>query len=588
MKSRLISFALILLTGMFLSNCKKDNPEEKVKVPSAPSNLAAAAVSSTQINLSWTDNSTDETGFLIERSLNNTVWSEITSVAANIKSYQNTGLTASTLYYYRIRSYNSAGNSAYTAAVSATTSGASGNLPGAPSNLSATSTSTTQINLTWTDNSTNETGFKIERSPDGNTGWAEIGTVTANTTTFQNTGLTANTPYYYRVRAYNTSGNSAYSNTSNATTSTIMPAAPTNLSATAASSTQINLTWTDNSNNETGFKVERSPDGSTGWTEIASLAAGTTSYNNTGLTSGIKYYYRVYAYNGGGNSGYSNTANATTTSVPPIAPSGLTAVALSPTSVKLTWTDNSSDETGFEIERWHPTLFNWYTVTTTSANVYTYTHSAITETWPSYRVRAVNPGGNSAYSNEADPPPVLRVINNLDNRLSGTGNDWGKLNNIVRIRIGPTAASVEANGNTYERLAPYDNVYDITTANWISPSYTAANSYADFQLSTYSGIGVNYYLYLQCGWWEPLIPELGGGWTKRVTQVLCTNGTCCCYKWAYNQVTNHEAGYFIVKATDLGLVHGTWNGLLKGGEGSFILDAGRPALAGEQTVSNNK
>ena len=94
-------------------------------------------------------------------------------------------------------------------------------------------------------------------------------------------------------------------------TPTPTPAAPTNLTATAASSSQINLSWTDNSNNETGFKVDRSKNGR-GFTEIATRGADVTTYASTGLAASTTYYYRVRAYNGGGNSGYSNVASATT------------------------------------------------------------------------------------------------------------------------------------------------------------------------------------------------------------------------------------------------------------------------------------
>jgi hypothetical protein len=93
-----------------------------------------------------------------------------------------------------------------------------GSIPAAPSGLTATAVSQTQINLAWTDNSSNEDGFKIERSPNGNSSWSQIATVGPNITTYSNTGLNKNTRYHYRVRAYNVLGNSAYSNTANART----------------------------------------------------------------------------------------------------------------------------------------------------------------------------------------------------------------------------------------------------------------------------------------------------------------------------------------------------------------------------------
>ncbi|HXI51676.1 MAG TPA: Ig-like domain-containing protein, partial [Candidatus Saccharimonadales bacterium] len=90
-------------------------------------------------------------------------------------------------------------------------------IPAAPSGLSATAVSSSQINLAWTDTSANEDGFKIERSNNGSS-WSQIATVGPNTTTYSSTGLSANKTYYYRVRAYNVLGNSAYSNTSSAKT----------------------------------------------------------------------------------------------------------------------------------------------------------------------------------------------------------------------------------------------------------------------------------------------------------------------------------------------------------------------------------
>jgi hypothetical protein len=86
-------------------------------------------------------------------------------------------------------------------------------VPNAPSNLNGTAVSTTQANLSWTDNSGNEQGFSIERcTGNGCSNFAQIATVGANVTNFANTGLTANNRYRYRVRAFNASGNSAYSN----------------------------------------------------------------------------------------------------------------------------------------------------------------------------------------------------------------------------------------------------------------------------------------------------------------------------------------------------------------------------------------
>ena len=104
------------------------------------------------------------------------------------------------------------------------------------------------------------------------------------------------------------------------TTIACTPATPDNLTATSVSQTQIDLAWTDNSDNESGFRIERSPDGITDWTQVADVSANHVSYSDGDLTCGKTFYYRVRAYNAGGNSDYSNIAHATTLVCPPAPP----------------------------------------------------------------------------------------------------------------------------------------------------------------------------------------------------------------------------------------------------------------------------
>jgi len=89
--------------------------------PAAPGTLKAAVVSKSQINLTWVDASADETGFKVERSTDGVTYTQLTTLAVNSTSYASTALSAGKKYYYRVRSYNANGNSAYTAVVSATT-----------------------------------------------------------------------------------------------------------------------------------------------------------------------------------------------------------------------------------------------------------------------------------------------------------------------------------------------------------------------------------------------------------------------------------------------------------------------------------
>jgi tripartite motif-containing protein 71 len=188
--------------------------------PTAPTGLVATAFSSSQVNLTWTDSDSTEQGFKLERCTGAgcSDFAQIAAVSANVTSYSNTGLTASTSYSYRVRAYNAAGESDYSTPATAVTQAAPA-LPAAPTNLVATAVSRSQVNLTWTDNSSNETGFKIERCKGATcTNFTQIVTVGVNVTSYANTGLNANTTYRYRVRAYNASDNSAYSNIAAATT----------------------------------------------------------------------------------------------------------------------------------------------------------------------------------------------------------------------------------------------------------------------------------------------------------------------------------------------------------------------------------
>jgi len=92
----------------------------------------------------------------------------------------------------------------------------------------------------------------------------------------------------------------------------VPPRAPSSLSATTASTSQINLSWTDNSNDEEGFKVERSIDGGANFQQLNTTSSNTTSYSDTGLTPGSTFHYRVKSYKGARDSEYSNTASAST------------------------------------------------------------------------------------------------------------------------------------------------------------------------------------------------------------------------------------------------------------------------------------
>ncbi len=285
------------------NNCNGSIDEGCTQNISAPSSLAAKSKSSTQIALGWKDNSNNETGFNIESKAGGcgsaNPWVQNTTKSANATTHTVSGLSPNTTYAFRIKAYDASSDSDYSNCASAKTS-ASGTPP-APSNLKATSASSTKVNLTWNDNSTNEAGFKIYRKA-GEDGWVLMSKPGANVKKFSDTTATNNssaTLYQYYIIAYNDSGNSPKTNTA------AVPFQPTNLTAVPGTTPEtINLTWMDKSSNETRFEIYRkSGDCSSAstWAKIATLGANKTSWTDTGLVAGNTYAYKVRAYKKSGS-----------------------------------------------------------------------------------------------------------------------------------------------------------------------------------------------------------------------------------------------------------------------------------------------
>ena len=189
--------------------------------------------------------------------------------------------------------------------------------PTAPLNLQA-SAGNAHVFLSWNAPSNNGgspiTNYKIYKST--SSGTESLFATFGNVTSFNDTSVTNGQTYFYKVSAVNSVGESTQSNETSATTFTI-PQQPNGLAATAASSSQVSLSWTAPSNNGgsaiTGYKIERSTDNGTTWSTIQSNTGSTvTTYSDTGLTASTNYTYRVSAINSIGTSTPSNTASAKT------------------------------------------------------------------------------------------------------------------------------------------------------------------------------------------------------------------------------------------------------------------------------------
>jgi len=286
--------------------------------PFAPSNLTATAEAGPQVSLAWTDNSLDETGFLIQRSTDGVTFSDLVTLPADSVSYVDLAVLPGLTYTYQVAAFNAGGPSAFSNTASATIPGLPG--PNAPDQLAATFEPGPPpfINLQWADNSTDETGFLIQRSTDG-VNFTDLATTAANVIAYNDLAVFGGFTYTYRVAAVNANGTSAFavSNSVAVPPDATPPAAPSNLSVSNVTQTSLTLSWQDNANNETGFTIQRATD--SGFTRnlmTVNVGANITSFNDSGLKRRTQYFYRVQAINGfNGGLGpfpWSPTLNVTT------------------------------------------------------------------------------------------------------------------------------------------------------------------------------------------------------------------------------------------------------------------------------------
>lgn len=371
--------------------------------PADPTGFSAIAVSETAISLLWTDNATDETGYRLERSPGGqNSFAIIATLAANSSSHNDSGLTASTAYDYRVSAFRSSDFSGF-ATASATTddppppptsvdyfsnsgstvagsaSGSHTNTHdddgtpqsiteqesgGKPSNrysyleyrwsfsISAGATATVYANA-WSEGSSDGDTFNFEYSLNNGASFAPMFNVSSissgNLQSFELPGAPGGSILIRVVDSNRTSGNRnldtvvidhLFIQVGNPSTEP-PDGGPTGLGATAISSSRIDLSWSNGSTNESGLKVERSLAGGGPWTEVADLAAGTSSYSDIGLTAETHYYYQVYAYNPNGVSA-SVFADATTLVAPAIVLSASGYKSKGIKHVSLSWTGSSS------------------------------------------------------------------------------------------------------------------------------------------------------------------------------------------------------------------------------------------------------
>ncbi len=309
------------------------------------------------------------------------------------------GLVNGTQYYWRVNASNAGGTGSWSTVWSFTAVVAPPAAPTLATPLNGATAVPVNPALTW-NSSTGAASYRLQVSTDSSFATTSYDSAGITSTSKSIGGLLHQTKYYWRVNATNPGGTSSWSVVRNFTTILAPPSAPSGLVAGAVSSSAIDLSWTDNSANEMGFKIDKTLDTTASWTPLVTLASNSVSYPDTGLADGVEYFYRCYAYNAGGNSAFTDLAHAVTSMR---SPTDLTVAQSAGPNVVLTWKDSSGSEDGFRIERKVGAGGTYSQVDTVGPNVTTFVDTAVVAgSSYYYRVRGYNSHVTSAYSNEVN------------------------------------------------------------------------------------------------------------------------------------------------------------------------------------------
>ncbi len=315
--------------------------------PNAPSELSLVGFENgDQPRLSWKDNSGNEKLFELERQKQlGTAWGGLTSRTFGAEVVSAVDSPGKGTFRYRVRALNGAGSSAFTPYLQVTVADG---LPNTPGSFAAVTTGGgTAVAASWQDTSSNESGFEVQREKRVDGAWSQGTTLTAamNTTSLNDSPGTGD--FRYRVRAVNASGPSGYSGWAELSLVAAPPGVPQEVLASDMGTRRALLSWIYEAGGVSGFDIERSPSFSTGTVSVDSTVRGYVDQCGPGTFS-----YRVRSVGAAGASSYSPWATVTVSETYPEAPSDLVVTDLgTQNQIRIVWHDNSTNETGFRVQR---------------------------------------------------------------------------------------------------------------------------------------------------------------------------------------------------------------------------------------------
>ncbi|CAM2769904.1 hypothetical protein [Rariglobus hedericola] len=257
--------------------------------------LSAGTITTSSAAFTWIENSL-ETGFTLQRRLTTqTDWTDVTSaIAQNAVAYTATGLTAATTYEFRLKAQATNVSSPWSNVVTVAIPQIPLPVPTTPTASSVTAASAT---LAWSISGTGYDKILVERSANGVDGWTTLTELSASARSYTDTSLQPSTTYYYRIVTATSDRRSTVSATRTVTTTAYTaPVSPTSISVVTPASGEVRVAWSSLTG-VTGHIVERRVEGSSTWTQIANLPVATSSLTDSNLTLGVRYYYRLTAYN---------------------------------------------------------------------------------------------------------------------------------------------------------------------------------------------------------------------------------------------------------------------------------------------------